>query len=171
VINKIDLPGADVDNTLHQLEDVLAIPGDEALLASAKAGIGIDEILNAIVERIPPPPPQPVGQTRALIFDSIFDAYKGVICHVRVFSGSLKAGDGIYMMRTGMGSVVKEVGCFCPKMRPMETLTEGRIGYVVTNIKNVSDIAMGDTITIDSDRAAEMLPGYSEVRPMVCSGI
>ncbi|MDR1413839.1 MAG: translation elongation factor 4 [Puniceicoccales bacterium] len=171
VVNKIDLPGAHVDDVLQQLEDTLAIPREEAILASAKAGIGIDEILEAIVKRIPPPPPQKFSQLRALIFDSIFDAYKGVICHIRVFSGSLKAGDEVCMMRTGMRNTVKEVGCFCPKMRTMDVLSEGQIGYVVANIKNVSDVKIGDTITLANDPAAEMLPGYKEVRPMVFSGI
>ncbi|MDR1432994.1 MAG: translation elongation factor 4, partial [Puniceicoccales bacterium] len=169
--NKIDLPGANVDSVLQQLEDVLAIPREEAILASAKADIGIGEILEAIVERISPPPPQKFSQVRALIFDSIFDAYKGVICHVRVFSGSLKAGDEIYMMRTGMHNTVKEVGCFCPRMRPMDSIAEGQIGYVAANIKNVSDVKIGDTVTLASDPAPEMLPGYKEVRPMVFSGI
>ena len=171
VINKIDLPGAHVDDVLRQLEDVLAIPREEAILASAKAGIGIDEILNAIVERIPSPQPQKFSQVRALIFDSIFDPYKGVICHVRIFSGSLKAGDEICMMRTGMHNVTKETGCFCPKMRPMDSISEGQIGYVVANIKNVSEVKIGDTITLANDPAPEMLPGYKEVRPMVFSGI
>ncbi|MDR1528587.1 MAG: translation elongation factor 4 [Puniceicoccales bacterium] len=171
VINKIDLPGAHVEDVLRQLEDVLAIPREEALLASAKSDIGIDDILNAIVDRIPAPPVQKVFQARALIFDSIFDPYKGVICHVRIFSGSLKVGDTIYMMRTGMSNVIKEVGCFCPKMRPMDILSEGQIGYIIANIRNVSEVKIGDTITLASDPADEMLPGYKDVRPMVFSGI
>lgn len=171
VINKIDLPGAHVEDVMHQLEDVLTIPREEALLASAKSDIGIDDILNAIVDRIPAPPAQKISQTRALIFDSIFDPYKGVICHVRIFSGSLRVGDTIYMMRTGMSNVVKEVGCFCPKMRPMDILSEGQIGYIIANIRNVSEVKIGDTITLANDPAKEMLPGYKDVRPMVFSGI
>jgi GTP-binding protein LepA len=171
VINKIDLPGARVEDVLRQLEDVLAIPREEALLASAKSDIGIDDILNAIVDRIPAPPLQKVSQTRALIFDSIFDPYRGVICHVRIFSGSLKMGDIIYMMRTGMSNVVKEVGCFCPKMRPLDILGEGQIGYIIANIRNVSEVKIGDTITLANDPADEVLSGYKDVRPMVFSGI
>ncbi|MDR1233323.1 MAG: translation elongation factor 4 [Puniceicoccales bacterium] len=171
VINKIDLPGAHVEDVLRQLEDILAIPREEALLASAKSDIGIDDILNAIVDRIPAPPTQKISQTRALIFDSIFDPYKGVICHVRIFSGSLKVGDTIHMMRTGMSNVVKEVGCFCPKMRPMNLLSEGQIGYIIANIRNVSEVKIGDTVTLASDPADKMLPGYKDVRPMVFSGI
>ncbi|MDR1457627.1 MAG: translation elongation factor 4 [Puniceicoccales bacterium] len=171
VINKIDLPGAHVEDVLRQLEDVLTIPREEALLASAKSDIGIDDILNAIVDRIPAPPAQKISQTRALIFDSIFDPYKGVICHVRIFSGSLKVGDTIYMMRTGMSNVVKEVGCFCPKMRPLDILSEGQIGYIIANIRNVSEVKIGDTITLANDPAKEMLSGYKDVRPMVFSGV
>jgi GTP-binding protein LepA len=171
VINKIDLPGARVDDTLRQLEDILAIPKEEALLTSAKEGIGMDGVLDAIIHRIPPPSNQKISKTRALIFDSVFDAYRGVICHVRMFSGSLKAGDEVLMMRTGMRNAVKEVGCFCPKMRAMGVITEGRIGYVAANIKNVSDVKIGDTITLANDPSPEMLPGYKEVRPMVFSGI
>lgn len=171
VINKIDLPSAHVDVILQQLEDVLAIPREEAILASAKSGIGIDDILSAIVDRIPAPKQQEIPQTRALIFDSIFDAYKGVICYVRVFSGELKAGDNILMMRTGMNNSIKEVGCFCPKMKTLQALKAGKIGYISANIKNVSDVKIGDTITHYNDPAEEMLPGYKEVRPMVFSGI
>ncbi|MDR1891224.1 MAG: translation elongation factor 4 [Puniceicoccales bacterium] len=171
VINKIDLPGARVEDVLRQLEDILAIPREEALLASAKSDIGIDGILNAIVDRIPAPPSQKISQTRALIFDSIFDPYKGVICHVRIFSGSLKIGDTIYMMRTEMSNVIKEVGCFCPKMRPMDILSEGQIGYIIANIRNVSEVKIGDTITLANDPADETLPGYKDVRPMVFSGV
>lgn len=171
VINKIDLPSAHVDVILQQLEDVLAIPKEEAILASAKSGIGIDDILSAIVDRIPAPKNENIQQTKALIFDSIFDAYKGVICHVRVFSGELKAGDNILMMRTGMNNTIKEVGCFCPKMKALPALKTGEIGYISANIKNVSDVKIGDTITHYNDPAKEMLPGYKEVRPMVFSGI
>ena len=171
VINKIDLPSAKVDTVLQQLEDVLAIPREGAILASAKSGIGIDEILEAVITQIPPPSQSEIKQTRALIFDSIFDTYKGVICYVRIFSGELNPGDEILMMRTGMTNIVKEVGCFCPKMKPTGKLTNGEIGYVIANITNVSDVKIGDTITLSNDRAPEMLPGYKDVRPMVFSGI
>ena len=171
VINKIDLPSANVEEALRQLEDVLAIPKEEAILASAKAGIGIDNILNAIIERIPSPPSQNIQQTRALIFDSIFDSYRGVICYVRVFSGRLKAGDEITMMRTDMHYNIKEVGYFSPKMNVLQSLNEGQIGYIVANIKNISDVKIGETITLSADPATETLPGYKEVHPMVFSGI
>lgn len=171
VLNKIDLPGADIEGVLVQLEDILAIPREEAIMASAKSGIGIDEILNAIVTRIPSPRPQPITQTRALIFDSVFDPYKGVICHIRVFSGELREGDEIILMRTNQAATIKEVGYFSPKMKPLEVLSEGQIGYVATNIKNVTEIKIGDTITHVADPAKEMLPGYKEIKPMVFCGI
>nr|MDE6431781.1 translation elongation factor 4 [Opitutales bacterium] len=171
VLNKIDLPGADIDGVLTQLEDILAIPREEAIMASAKAGIGIDEILEAIITRIPCPKAQPTSKTRALIFDSVFDTYKGVICHIRIFSGKLKEGDEILMMRTNQSTIVKEVGYFSPKMKPLTILSEGQIGYVTTNIKDVSEIKIGDTITHLSDPADDMLPGYKEITPMVFCGI
>jgi GTP-binding protein LepA len=171
VLNKIDLPSADVDGVLAQLEDILAIPREEAILASAKSGIGIDTILEAIIDRIPSPQRQEVVQTRALVFDSVFDSYKGVICHVRMFSGELKAGDEVLLMSMHRSAIVHEVGCFSPKMQVLQKLSEGCIGYAVTNIKNVSEIKIGDTITKASDPAKEMLPGYKEVKPMVFCGI
>lgn len=171
VLNKIDLPGANINGVLTQLEDILAIPREEAIMASAKSGIGIDEILDAIIVRIPCPKPQSINQTRALIFDSVFDPYKGVICHIRVFSGALKEGDDVLLMRTNQSTILKEVGYFSPKMKPLSMLSEGQIGYVATNIKNVSEIKIGDTITSASDPAETMLPGYKEIKPMVFCGI
>ena len=171
VLNKVDLPSADIENVLNQLEDVLAIPRAEVIMASAKSGIGIDEILDAIIERIPAPEEKQCEQVKALVFDSVFDTYSGVICHVRMFSGNFKAGDEILMMRTEQKAIIKEVGCFHPKMSPLDVLSEGRIGYIVTNIKNVADIKIGDTVTLQCYPSKEMLPGYKEVRPMVFSGI
>jgi len=171
VINKIDLPGADLDRCLHQLEDILAIPGEEAILASAKEGIGIEEILEAVAERVPPPRLADYEKTRVLIFDSMYDAYKGVICYVRVFSGALKRGQVIRLMSDNLKSEMKEVGIFTPSMKPVDAITAGNSGYVVTSIKAVADIKIGDTITLDADPATDMLPGYQEVRPMVFSGI
>ncbi len=171
VINKIDLPGADLDLCLHQLEEILAIPSEEAVLASAKEGIGIEEILEAVVDRVPPPRLADYPQTRTLVFDSVYDSYKGVICYVRMFSGTLKRGDKIQMMSDEVRAEVKEVGIFTPQMKDVDEITAGNSGYVVTNIKAVSDIKIGDTITLEKDPAKEMLPGYQEVRPMVYSGI
>ena len=171
VINKIDLPGAEVEKVKHQLEEILAIPADEAVLASAKVGKGIPEILDSILTRMPPPRWADYPATRLLIFDCVYDSYKGVICYVRVFSGKVKRGDPIILMSDGTKTEVKEVGIFSPKMRACEMLEAGSVGYVVTSIKEVADIRLGDTITAANEPAAEMLPGYQEVQPMVFSGL
>lgn len=171
VINKIDLPSANIPLVRHQLEDILAIPADEAIMVSAKSGIGIPDILEGIVRRVPSPRWGHYPQTRTLIFDCVYDAYKGVICYVRVFSGSIKRGDTILMMSDKSKAEVKEVGIFSPGMKPTGVLEAGAVGYVVTNIKEVSEIKIGDTITSAGQPATEMLPGYKEVRPMVFSGL
>ncbi|OAI50685.1 elongation factor 4 [Opitutia bacterium SCGC AG-212-L18] len=171
VINKVDLPSADPDKIKKQLEDVLALPGEDAILASAKSGIGIEDILEAVISRINKPRWADYKGTRVLIFDSVYDSYKGVVCYVRVFSGSLKAGDEILIMSNRLKATVKEVGKFSPQMVPEKILSVGCVGYVVTNVKNVADIKTGDTITHFLHPAAEMLPGYKDVRPMVFSGI
>jgi len=171
VINKIDLPSARPDVIKKQLEDILAIPADDAILASAKSRIGIDEILEMIVHKFKKPRGLDYPATRALIFDSKFDTYKGVICYVRVFSGTLKAGDEVLMMSHKLKTIVKEVGTFAPHMHKEDALTPGMVGYVVTNLREVSEIKTGDTITLTSNPAKEMLPGYKEVRPLVFRGI
>ncbi|MBC9867321.1 MAG: elongation factor 4 [Opitutae bacterium] len=171
VINKIDLPSANLERCSRQLEDILAIPAEEAVLASGKDGIGVGEILEAIVKRVPPPRLSDYPATRVLIFDSVYDAYRGVICYVRVFSGSLKRGDRIVFMSDELKTEVKEVGIFTPGMKRVDQLTAGNSGYVVTNIKTSADVKIGDTITHAKQPAGKMLPGYKEVRPMVFSGI
>ncbi|MBO7521325.1 MAG: elongation factor 4, partial [Opitutales bacterium] len=171
VINKVDLPSAHPEQCLQQIEDVLAIPADDAILASGKSGIGIREILDAVVKKIPSPRLADYPQTRALVFDCVFDSYKGVICYVRVFSGSIKAGSEIEMMSNGARTAVKEVGRFRPNMVVEKELSAGCTGYIVTNIKDVSEIKIGDTITLAENPAQEMLPGYKEVKPMVFAGI
>jgi len=171
VINKIDLPGANLELCMKQLEDILTIPAEEAILASGKAGIGIEDILEAVVERVPPPRWTEYGQARALVFDSLYDAYRGVIAYVRVFSGEIKPGDQMLLMSNGIKSEVKEVGIFTPKMHKTESLRAGDVGYLVSNIKETSEINTGDTITLAQKPATEMLPGYQEVRPMVFCGL
>ena len=171
VINKIDLPSANLELCLRQLEDILTIPAEEAILASGKAGIGIEDILEAVVARVPPPRWTEYPQTRALVFDSLYDSYRGVISYGRVFSGSIKAGEQMLLMSNGVKSEVKEVGVFTPKMEKVDVLRAGDVGYVVSNIKSTADIKIGDTITHASRPAAEMLPGYKEVRPMVFCGL
>ena len=171
VINKIDLPSANLELCLRQMEDILTISHDEAILASGKSGIGIEDILEAVVARVPPPRWTDYPATRILVFDSKYDSYRGVIAFVRVFSGSIKTGDIGLLMANNTKFEVKEVGTFTPKMEVTDILEAGDVGYVVGNIKTVSDIRTGDTITLASKPATEMLPGYKEVRPMVFSGI
>ena len=171
VINKIDLPSANLELCLKQLEDILTIPAEEAILASGKAGIGIQDILEAVIARVPPPRWADYAQTRTLVFDSLYDSYRGVIAYCRVFSGSIKAGDIMQLMSTGQRSEVKEVGIFTPKMQKSAGLGAGDVGYIVSNIKDTADIKTGDTITLARQPASEMLPGYKEVRPMVFCGL
>ncbi len=171
VINKIDLPSANLELCLRQLEDILTIPAEEAILASGKAGIGIQDILEAVVARVPSPRWTDYPQARALVFDSLYDSYRGVISYARVFSGSIKAGEQMLLMSNGVKSEVKEVGVFTPKMEKVEVLRAGDVGYVVSNIKSTADIKIGDTITHATRPAGEMLPGYKEVRPMVFCGL
>src|SRR5262245_75291 len=157
VINKIDLPHANVAQAKVQLEDILAIPADAAILASAKEGIGIDEILEAIVARIPPPKPTGAASLQALGFDSYFDTYKGVVTHVRVFNGELRAGMHVKLLHSGKSVEVKEVGSFNPKPYVREKLEVGETGYITANIKSPLDVKMGDTLT-DARVAAPALP-------------
>ena len=171
VINKVDLPSADVPAIMVQLEDVLAIPADEAVMTSGKTGTGIKELLEAAVTRVPKPRWAEVDGLRMLIFDCIYDAYKGVICYVRVFSGEVKMNDPIITMSDERKMLVKEVGKFSPAMTKQETLKAGDVGYVVTNLRDVADLKLGDTITHSANPTREMLPGYKEVSPMVFSGI
>ena len=171
VINKVDLPSARPEEARRQVEDILTIPAQDAVLASGKSGIGIDEIFAAIIKRVPPPRWSDYPQHRALVFDSLFDSYKGVISYVRVFSGTFKAGQTIELMFNGVRSVIKEVGVFSPKMKPQDELGPGSVGYIVINIREVADVKVGDTITLAADPAKEPVPGFKEVRPMVFSGI
>jgi GTP-binding protein LepA len=170
VINKIDLPHADVALAKTQLEDILAIPAELAIPASAKEGIGIEEILEAIVERIPPPKPTGARSLQALGFDSYFDTYKGVVTHVRVFNGELTAGQQVKLLHTGRTVEIKEVGSFNPKPYIREKLEVGETGYFTANIKSAKDVKMGDTLT-DARLPSGPLPGFLEIHPMVFSGI
>ena len=174
IINKIDLPNSDLPSVRRQLEDILAIPAEEAILASAKTGIGIDDILEAVVARIPSPPVmgEPGDRTvRGLVFDSVFDIYRGVVSYVRMFSGRVTPGNPIRLMSTGDTYDVKEVGVFTPKMFSTGVLESGEVGYVIANIKSTADIKIGDTLTDTRFPAKEPLPGFQEIHPMVFSGI
>jgi GTP-binding protein LepA len=171
VINKVDLPSSNLPLVKRQLEDILAVPADEAIPASGKTGAGTDEILNAIVERLPAPRLLDYPGTRILIFDSVYDAFRGVICYVRVFSGIVKKGDTVISMSDGRKTTIKDIGRFSPQMVSEKELTPGRVGYIVTDIRDVAEIKIGDTLTHPDKPAKDMLPGYKEVRPMVFSGI
>ncbi len=170
VINKIDLPHANVELAKQQLEDILAIPADTAILASAKQGIGIEDILEAIVARVPAPKPSGANSLQALCFDSYFDTYKGVVTHVRVFNGELKPGMQVKLLHSGKSYEVKEVGSFNPKPYVRERLEVGETGYITANIKSPQDVKMGDTVT-DTRNPSPELPGFQEIHPMVFSGI
>jgi GTP-binding protein LepA len=171
IINKIDLPNADVAAVKRQLEEILAIPAEEAIEASAKIGIGIEEILEAIVTRVPAPEPPADKTLRALVFDSVFDVYRGVVGYVRVVSGTMEANHAIMLMNNNSRYEIKEVGVFTPKMHPQEKLNPGDVGYFIANIKTTADIKIGDTITDQRHPARAPLPGFQEIHPMVFSGI
>ena len=171
VINKIDLPSADPARVAQEMEDVLGLDREEIILISAKMGIGIKEVLEAVVKRIPAPKGEEDQPLRALIFDSYFDPYRGAISYVRVFEGSVKRGDRIRMMSTGRDFEVAEVGVFSPFMKPVERLGPGEVGYLAAGIKNVRDTRVGDTITSADNPAPEPLPGYRQVKPVVFCGL
>lgn len=171
VINKIDLPSADPERVKQEITDVIGIDGDEALLVSAKSGIGIESILEAVVDRIPAPEGDPDAPLKALIFDSLYDSYRGVVAYIRVKDGSVKVGDKIRMMATGKEFEVNEVGVFNPKLTPTDKLEVGDVGYLTASIKNVGDSHVGDTITLAQNPAAEPLPGYRQMNPMVFCGL
>ncbi len=172
VINKIDLPNADLPTVRRQLEDILAIPAEEAIEASAKAGIGIGEILEAVVTRMPPPKLYEDDKTlRGLVFDSVFDIYRGVVSYVRMVSGRVEQGSPIKFLHTNKQYEVKEVGRFIPKMQAVDSLQTGDTGYIIANIKSTLEIKIGDTLTDPRFPAKEALPGFQEIHPMVFSGI
>ncbi len=171
VLNKIDLPSAQPDVVIDELENVLAIPREEVILASAKEGIGIDEILEAIVTRIPPPTGDPDRRLRGLIFDSHYDAYKGVVVYVRLSEGRLHQHDTIRLMASGAESELLELGVFRPQLVPVERLVAGEVGYVATGLKSVRDAQVGDTLTVAARPADHPLPGYQPAKSLVFAGL
>ncbi len=171
VLNKIDLPAADVEKSKRQLEDILCIPAEDCIPASAKAGIGIEEILEAIVARVPAPVENPDKLLRATVFDSLYDTYRGVVSYVRVFSGTLKRGQRVKLFATEKTYEIKEVGVFTPKMSARDILGAGDVGYVIANMKSAAEVKIGDTMTDSTHPCAEALPGYKEIQPMVFTGI
>ncbi|KPG69766.1 MULTISPECIES: translation elongation factor 4 [unclassified Enterococcus] len=171
VINKIDLPAADPERVRSEIEDVIGIDASEAVLASAKAGIGIEEILEQIVEYVPAPVGAIDAPLKALIFDSIYDSYRGVVLNVRIMEGMVKPGDKIQMMSNGKTFDVTEVGVFSPKAIQREALMVGDVGYITAAIKTVKDTQVGDTVTLANNPAEEALEGYRQMNPMVYCGL
>ncbi len=171
VINKIDLPNADIEKVSQELCNVLGFKKDEIILCSGKTGQGVDDLLKAVVNRIQPPKINNDGPTRALIFDSYFDAYRGVIAHVRIVDGTLKLHDKIKMMATNFECEIVELGVNTPKEIKKDKLVSGEVGWISASIKDISKVHVGDTITLSSKPAEEMLPGYQPMKPMVYSGL
>lgn len=171
LINKIDLPSAEPERVKAEIEDGLAIPAEDAVLCSAKTGVGVHDLLEAVVYNIPAPQGNGDASLRALIFDSYFDPYRGVIAFVRIVDGSVRKGDQIIMMATGTNALVEEVGARTPKEQPLDSLNYGDVGYIVTGLKDVSEVKVGDTITLKSKPANKALPGYRDVKPMVFTGL
>ncbi len=171
VINKIDLPSADVENTIKEIEDIIGLPAQDAPRISAKEGLNIEEVLHTIVKNVPPPRGDAQAPLQALIFDSCDDNFKGALSFVRIKNGSVKVGDRIRMMSTNAEFEVTETGVFTPHYTPCELLSAGDVGYIAASIKNVSQTRVGDTITGADRPAASALPGYKEVQPMVFCGI
>ncbi len=171
VINKIDLPNANIEETKRQIEDILAISADTVVLASAKTGVGIKEILRAVIAHVPPPRLNPEQALQALVFDSMFDTYRGVVTYVRLFAGEIVPGMMIQLMNSGLKFEVKDVGVFNPKPVKRPRLGAGDVGYVIANIKSTADVQIGETMTDAKSPAKTMLPGFQKVHPMVFSGI
>jgi GTP-binding protein LepA len=171
VINKIDLPSADIERTREQIETELGLDGEEAILCSAKKGVGIEDVLEAIVEHIPPPKAQKDAPLSALIFDASYDSFRGTIVSCRLFDGSLRPGDLIRFMSNKAVYKVDEVGVFRIQREPRPSLSAGEVGYIISGIKTVSDTSMGDTITLDTHPAPAPLPGFREVKSVVFSSI
>jgi GTP-binding protein LepA len=171
VINKIDLPSAQIDRVSHEISDILDLDKDNIILASAKQGVGTEDILEAVVKRIPPPSGDNANATQALVFDSKFDIYKGVIVMIRVMNGVLRKGSKIMMMSTKSIHDVLEVGIFNPRPQPINELACGEVGYITCNIRDAKEVTVGDTVTDAENPALTALPGYKKVQPMVFSGI
>jgi GTP-binding protein LepA len=171
VINKIDLPAADVDGTRAQITEGLGLDGDEALTISAKHGTGVPDVLEAVVRRIPPPPGDPEAPLKALVFDSFYDSYQGVVVYVRLIDGRVRPGTRILLMSNGRPYEVQQVGIFSPDMRPVEELSAGEVGFLTASIKRVADAKIGETITEQHRPTSSACPGYRDAKPMVFAGL
>ncbi len=170
VINKVDLPAADISNTTEEVISLLGVKKEDICLISAKNGQGVENLLSEIIKRIPPPKQANSNLTRGLIFDSYYDDYRGVITYLRIFDGQIKKGDTLFMMATNTEAQALEVGVLNPNNLPTDKLTMGEIGYIVTNLKTTHEAKVGDTITLSSSKAKEPLPGYQDVKPFVYAG-
>lgn len=171
VLNKIDLPGAEPDRVIREIEEVIGLDCSTAITASAKAGLGIGDILDGIIKYIPPPPANSSAPLRALIFDSYYDSYRGVIVYFRVVDGKISKGEKIQFMVTGKNFIAEEIGVMTPDQQPVDVLNSGEIGYLVAGVKTVEDARVGDTITSALRGAEEALPGYQEAKPMLFAGL
>ena len=171
VLNKMDLPQADPDTAKEEIEDVIGIDASEAVPCSAKTGMGVEDILEAVIARMPPPKGDPGNRLKALIIDSWFDNYVGVVMLVRVVDGALKAKDRILLMSTGAVHLCEQVGVFSPKSQPKETLAAGEVGFIISGIKELKAAKVGDTVTLADKPAAEPLPGFKEIKPQVFAGL
>ncbi|MDE0185233.1 MAG: translation elongation factor 4 [Candidatus Poribacteria bacterium] len=171
VINKIDLPIARPDAVKREIEEIIGLPAEDAILVSAKQGVGTHEVLEAIVSHIPPPQGDTNAPLKALVIDSLYDSYRGVVMYVRVFDGTVKTGDGIRLMATEKSYEVEEVGVFLPTMEPVSQLSTGSVGYVIASVREIADAKIGDTITHQDRAALKALPGYRELNPLVFCGL
>jgi GTP-binding protein LepA len=171
VLNKIDLPSAEPERVIEEIEDIVGIPAHDAIRASAKTGEGVDDILEAIIARVPPPAGDPQAPLQALVIDAWFDNYVGVVMLVRVVNGTVKPKDKILLMATGATHLVEQVGVFTPKSRAREQLAAGEVGFVIAGIKELRDAHVGDTVTFANKPASEPLPGFKEVKPQVFAGL
>lgn len=171
VINKIDLPSAQTDEVIEDIHNLLGTPEEEIIRISAKTGVNVDQVLEAIVEQVPPPKGQDDKPLEALIFDSHYDSYKGVVAYVRVFNGTIKPDDALLMMSTKVKTSPVEIGVFAPVMKPIKVLNAGDVGYIATGLKTVSECRVGDTVTYAANGVAQPLPGYKQAKPMVFAGV
>jgi GTP-binding protein LepA len=171
VLNKIDLPSADPDNAIQEIEDVIGIEAKDALRASAKTGAGVPEILEAVIARVPPPKGDPAARLQALVIDSWFDNYVGVVMLVRMMQGTLRPKEKLLLMSTGAQHLCEQVGVFTPKSQPREALAAGEVGFVIAGVKDLRDARVGDTITHADKRAPQPLPGFKEIKPQVFAGL
>ncbi|MBO0701119.1 MAG: elongation factor 4, partial [Zavarzinella sp.] len=171
VLNKIDMPTARPDAVMAEMETAIGVKPEECLKASGKTGLGVPDVLAAIIDRVPPPPGKPDAPLKALIYNSHFDTYKGVVVYIRVMEGSIRVGQKIKLMRSGQEYAVTELGQFRPGMVGCTELTTGQVGYLTAQIKNIQDVHIGDTVTDAANPTATALPGYKEPQPMVYSGL